>query len=85
MAAAAHAEQHAVRRREAQRRLHVVLAEAARDQRRPAVDTAVPDLARLVVRRVRRAHHVAAQARRERVDVGLAALPGIRVQRKVSQ
>ena len=73
VAAAAHAEQHPVRGGEADRRLHVALVQAARDQRRAAIDGGVPDLARVVVAGVAGGEHAAADLRGERLDVGRRA------------
>jgi hypothetical protein len=70
MAAAAHAEQHAMLGREADRRLHVALVEAARDRRRAAVDGGVPDLARVLVAGVAGGDEAAADLRGERLDFG---------------
>ena len=85
MAAAAHAQQHAMRGGEAHRRLHVALVQAARDRRRTAIDGAVPDGARVFVAGVAGAQQAAADLRGERLDVGAAKLPDIAVERKVGQ
>ena len=85
MAAAAHAEQHAVLGREADRCLHVALGQAASDGRRAAVDGGVPDLARVLVAGVAGDDEPAADPRGERRDVGAAKLPDIAVERKVGQ
>jgi len=83
MAAAAHAEQHAVRRGEAHAGLNVGVSEAARDQRRAAIDGSVPDLARGGVGVIGGAEYAATDLKCECVDVGLAHLPHVLVQRKV--
>ena len=83
MAAATYADQHSVRSDEADGSLDIAFRQAARDQRRTTIDTAVPDLPRFVVRLIRRTERTAANLRRESVDVGPAHLPDILVQRKV--
>jgi len=83
MATAADGEQHPLLGGEADAGADVVFVAAARDQRRTAIDAAVPDLARVVVAGIARSENAAADPARERLDIGLAHLPDIPVQRKV--
>ena len=85
VAATAHAEQYAVRRRKTHSGLHVGLVRAARNERRAAVDGAVPDPARFIVGGVGAAERAAADLRREGGKVGRAQLPDVVVQRDVGQ
>ena len=79
MAATTHAEQHSVRRGKAHRGLNILGREAARDQRRAAIDSRVPDFAGRVVSSVGGAECAAADLRCERCSIGLAQLPGLLV------
>ena len=69
VAAAAHRQQQLVRRRELHRLHDVGGAAAARDQRRMAIEGAVPDAPRGVVAGAVAQQQLAAQARREILDV----------------
>jgi len=71
--------QHPLRGGEAHGGLHVLLAEAARDQRGPPVDGRVPHLARRVVGGIRGRDDVAKDARGEGLDVGQRHLPRVPV------
>jgi hypothetical protein len=85
MPAAAHAQQHSMRRGEAHGCLNVAVVQATRDQRWAAIYGAVPDLASLVVLAISSADHPTLNPGRKRVDVGLAQLPNVPVKRKIRQ